>query len=155
MLEREVQRDRATERFAEIEHARRIHAGLLEHAAQRRARVAVGALLAGSAAAAAVPAIVEQQDVKSPGRRQNGVKDTVADVARVAMAKQELAERLVPSADPPAVQPLAVVGLKRDVAVVQSRPARRLYDRPEREVQQRARQRSDHRIRLFSVLPVT
>src|SRR5436190_11139709 len=55
-----------------------------------------------------------------------------------------MAERIRAGADPPAVKPLAVVGLKRQVAVVEPRPVRRLDGRLGGEVEQRVEQRADH-----------
>ena len=144
-LEREIQRHGAAQRLAEVQDALGFHAGLFQHASQRRAGVTVGALLARPAGTAAVAAIVEEQHVESSGRQHGGVGEAVADVAAVAVAQQQMAERVGAGADPPPVQPLAVGGLEPHVAVVQPRPARRLDDRPRGEVEQRVEQRADHR----------
>ncbi|HEY3020545.1 MAG TPA: hypothetical protein VGJ32_10150 [Solirubrobacteraceae bacterium] len=71
------------------------------------------------------------------------MQDAVADVARVAVAEQDVAERGRARRDPPAVQPLAVVGGDRDVVERQPRRGRGLLDRPRREVDQRVEQPAD------------
>ena len=57
------------------------------------------------------------------------MKDAIADVAGVAVAEQHVPEGLGLGVDPPAVQPLAVVGLDHKVAVLESCRSRRADDR--------------------------
>jgi hypothetical protein len=71
------------------------------------------------------------------------VEDSVADVAGVAVAEQQMAERIRPGADPPTVQPLAVVRAELEVEEVQPGPARRLGDRAGGEVEQRVEKQAD------------
>jgi hypothetical protein len=108
-------------------------------------RVTLGARLAGSSAAPAVPAVVEREYVQARRCEQLDVRHAVADVAGVAVEEEDVADRRRRRGNPPAVEPLAVIGLDRDVRV---RDAGRPRERTAGEVQQRVQQWADANIFL-------
>jgi hypothetical protein len=137
---RQLDRDAAAERLAQVEDARRVDPGLFPEARESGVRVAVGPVLVRSAAAPAVAAIVEQHHVEAHGGEQLGVQHAVADVARVAVAEQHVADRCRACVDPPGVQPFAVLRLELQVAVGQARVARRAEELARGEIEHRAEQ---------------
>ena len=135
MLMRELERDRGAERLAEVDDA--LRAGALEQRAARRAGVAVRARLRRATRAAPVAAVVEREHVEAGVRQVGDVRDAIADVAAVAVAQQHVPDRRFRRSHPPAVEPLAVVGLDRQVLVCARRRGR---ERAAREEQQRVEQ---------------
>ena len=101
------------------------------------ARVAIGPLLSGPAAAVPVAAVIEQQHVEAHGRQSGSVQDPVAHVSRVAVAQQNVPERRRAPLDQPAVQPLAICSRELQIAVGKTHTRGRLLDPPRWEVQQR------------------
>jgi hypothetical protein len=56
----------------------------------RGARIVVGPLLVGASAAVALASVVKQQDVKAGGYERPGFEQTVADIAGVAVAEEDV-----------------------------------------------------------------
>ena len=63
--------------------------------------------------------------------------DAVADVAGVAVAQEHMADGWARTADPPAMQALAVLGRERHVTKLEACGRRGLRDRAGRDVEKR------------------
>ena len=137
------QRDRhpAAERLA---HDDRLLSGFVEQRLAGRPGVRHRALLAGLAGAAAVAAVVEQQDVEAGPAEQLRVADPVPHVAAVAVAEEDRPEPLGGGLHPPAVEALAVLGPEAQLVVAEAAISRRLEQLALGEVQQRVEQPAPH-----------